>query len=142
MVENGLELLRTKPEDHELHRSRVMFCLRDNGVEVAPKGTTNSHLEWFEEEGWVSEENRDEFLNQNIRGFYFPPEDTLYCYQGNFTFDEELIDKVRKRLEELKEALSLNEETRICFGPKDRIISGREFPQFFAGTLSEFQNVN
>jgi len=138
MVENELGLLRSKPEDHELHRSRIMFCIKNDKVEVASSGTVNSHLEWFEEEGWFAGESAEDFLNRNIRGFYFPPTNSLYCYRGvDFSFDEEVIAEVKKRLVELKKALDLKDDSRICFGPKDSPIGEREYPRHSEGRLKD-----
>lgn len=138
MVENKFNLLRTKPEDEELHRSRIMFCIRGDNVEVSPSGTVNSHLEWFEEEGWVAKEDAREFLDQNIRGFYLSSTNSLYCYGGvGFFFDEEVIVEVKEKLGELREALDLKDDTKICFGPKDSVVGGREYPRHYEGSLSE-----
>lgn len=132
-----LSFLKTKEEDKDFHQSRVMFCIKDGEVEVAPKGTSDSHIEWFENEGWVNKKNEQNFLETNTRGFYLPTENSLYCYKGlGFYFDKELIEEIRRKIPELKTKLNLNENTRVYYGPKDKIVNGREYEQFYGGVLS------
>ena len=80
MTEDKLSPLRTKPKDEEFHRSRRMFVIMGQEIKVAPKGMRKSHLEWFKEEGWVTEESAEEFLEKYVRGFYLQDENALYCY--------------------------------------------------------------
>ena len=141
--EDKLYILRTKPWDEEFHRSRIMFCIKDGEVKVGPKGTKNSHLEWFISEGWTTEENAEEFMSKVIRGFYLPKENALYCYRGiGFWFDEGVISEIKKKLPEIKETLNLNDETKINFGPKDNPIDGVTYPQKYEGTIGELLKKN
>jgi len=135
---NNLNFLKSKPEDEQFHRSRIMFCIRDGKVEVAPKNISDSHIEWFEKEGWIMEENAEEFLNCNIRGFYLPGQNKLYSYRGvGFSFDDKVLPEILNKVIELKKAFSLNDSTEIHLGPKDSPIGGKEYPRIYAGTLKE-----
>jgi len=136
--EDKFKILTTKPRDEQFHRSRIMFCIKDGKIEVEPQGTKNSHLEWFREEGWVTEENTESFLNKTIRGFYQAAENTFYCYKGvGFWYDDEMVKEVIERLSELKQALNFQDDTKICFGPKDSPVDGIEYPRHCGGTLKE-----
>jgi len=67
---DNLNFLKSKPEDKDFHSSRIMFCIKDGRVKVAPPNVTDSHIEWFKKEGWTTEKNTEDFLKQNVRGFY------------------------------------------------------------------------
>ncbi|MDD5145878.1 MAG: hypothetical protein PHF44_03495 [Candidatus Pacebacteria bacterium] len=79
---SNLIFLNSKPEDNSFHRARIMFCMRNGRIEVGPKNTSESHIEWFEREGWLNDDNAEQFLTANIRGFYLPNENKLYCYRS------------------------------------------------------------
>src|SRR5213593_3108284 len=66
-----MDILRTQSADLDFHRSRRMFCIKDGKTKIAPEGTTMSHLEWFEAEGWITKGNVDEFMDATIRGYFF-----------------------------------------------------------------------
>lgn len=145
-------LRRGSTKDRKFHRSRLMFCIRNGKIEVGPTNTPDSHIEWFEKEGWIPKtwmpgelepreletEEVEEFLNNNVRGCYVPSENTLYCYKGaGVWFEKKDIDLIKDRLLDLKKALDLKGDTKINFGPKDKIIYGIEHPRHYEGTLEE-----
>jgi len=137
-VRDKLFTLRTKPKDEEFHRARRMFVIIGKEIKIGPKGTRDSHLEWFKKEGWLTEETAEGFLEAYARGFYLQSENSLYCYIGlGFWFSEKVINEIIRRLPEIKKALDLNDDTKIYFGPKDNPIDGVEYPQYFVGTLKE-----
>lgn len=136
--EHSLDFLKSRPEDDSFHRSRIMFCLIDGRLEVGPKNTPESHIEWFRREGWLTDENAKEFLKKNIRGFYLPKENKLYCYRSvGFDFDERVLPELLEKIEDFKSAFGLNGETEIHLGPKDSLIYGREYPKVYAGRIRE-----
>ena len=135
---DNLNFLKSKPEDKGFHSSRIMFCIKEGKIEVAPRNITDSHIEWFEKEGWITEENAEDFLNQNIRGFYLPDQNKLYCYRGvGFSFDDKVLPEVLNKIVEFKKAFNLNDNTEIHLGPKDSPIGGTEYQRVFTGTLRE-----
>ena len=135
---DNLNFLKSKPKDKKFHSSRVMFCIRDGKVEIAPSNITDSHIEWFEKGGWITEENAEDFLKKNIRGFYLPDQNKLYCYRGvGFSFDGKVLSEVLNKIIELKKAFDLNDNTEINLGPKDSPVGGVEYQRVFAGTLKE-----
>lgn len=128
----------TAVEYAQFHRSRIMFCLKDGKVKAGSSGSALSHIEWFESEGWVTEENAEAFLEKNIRGFYLPDRNELYCYKGaGFYFDGGVLAKLMENIGKLKEILGLDENTKFYLGPKDAVIGGIRYEQCFAGTLKD-----
>ncbi len=135
---DNLDFLKSKPEDKELHNSRIMFCIKDGKVEIASPNRADSHIEWFKKEGWITDKNAEDFLRQTIRGFYLPGQNKLYCYRGiGFSFDEKVLPEVLNKIVELKKSFNLNDDTEINLGPKDSPIGGREYQRVMAGTLRE-----
>jgi len=135
---DNLDFLKSKPEDKEFHSSRIMFCIRDGKVEVAPPNIIDSHIEWFEREGWITEKNAEDFLRQNIRGFYLPDQNRLYCYRSiGFSFDDKVLPEILDKITEFKKVFNLNDNTEIHLGPKDSPVSGIEYQRVFVGTLKE-----
>ncbi len=132
-------LTTTSPEDAAFHASRVMFCIKDNNIVVAPKGTELSHLEWFEHEGWINNAHPFDFLEKTIRGFYAPETNTLYVYSGvGFYFTTDTIEHMKGFGDELQQKIGCNRDTTICFGPKDRVIKGQAYEQRCVGSLKDF----
>ena len=139
--EDNLGFLRKKTKTKDFHISRRMFCIRDGRVEVAPLNVKDSHIEWFEKEGWVDKENVHDFLRKNIRGFYLPNENKIYCYKGvGFYFDNKVLSKFLDNIVKLKKALNLNNDTEVHLGPKDNFVDGKEYQSVFAGTLKGLMN--
>ena len=135
---DNLNFLKSKPEDKDFHSSRIMFCIKGGRVEVAPPNITDSHIEWFEKEGWITEENAEDFLKQNIRGFYLAEQNKLYCYRSvGFSFDDKVLPEVLNKIVELKKVFNLNDNTEIHLGPKDSPVGGIEYQRVFVGTLRE-----
>jgi hypothetical protein len=127
--------LRTRPEDVAFHRARRMFCLKDGDVRVAPEGTAMSHLEWFEAEGWISE-NAEPFMATTIRGAYVPTRRTLFVYRGlGFFYDDQLIEEVTRSAGELMAALGLEPDVDVHAGPVDAVVRGVRYAQRRVGTL-------
>jgi len=130
--------LRTRPEDIGFHSKRVMFWIVDGRIEVAPLGTTMSHLEMAEANGWVDGDSTTEFFERNMRGFYLRGENRVHFYRGvGFGFDEEVVTRATEILPEIKDTLGLNGDTRVFFGPKDSLIGGVEYQIQFAGTVQQ-----
>src|SRR5687767_2638198 len=99
--------LRTQPGDVDFHRVRRMFCIRSGTVTVAPERTTMSHLEWFEAEGWITEDKAQEFMDSTIRGIFLPARHALFFYKGlGFFFDGTVAMEARRWAEEIMSALA------------------------------------
>lgn len=127
--------LRTRPEDVEFHRARRMFCLKKGEIKVAPEGTAMSHLEWFEAEGWITEDAQ-QFMTMTVRGAFIPTRRALFLYRGlGFFYDDELIEEARRRAGDLMAALSLDADVAVHVGPVDAVVRGMRYPQRRLGTL-------
>lgn len=89
--------LRTQSGDVEFHRARRMFCIRNEKLTVAPEGTALSHLEWFEAEGWVTQDSAREFMDSTIRGVFLPARHALFFYKGVGFFSDAAVETVARR---------------------------------------------
>ncbi len=131
--------IQTQEEDFCFHRSRVVFVMINGDVRVAPQATTEGHLEWFDREGWTTDENRGRFFQEHVRGSYIPETNTVYFYSGfDFHFDDRLHETVLAHRAQLESSLPLNKETRVCFGPRDGLIRGKAYPRKEMGTWDDF----
>ena len=54
----------------KFHKSRRMFCIKNNKLYTAKAKLSYSHAVWFEKEGWISASN-DRFMKENVRGVVF-----------------------------------------------------------------------
>jgi len=54
-----------------------------------------------------------------------------------FINNNEMIKEIIGKLPQLKKALNLNDDTKICFGPKDSPLEGIEYPRHCSRTLKE-----
>jgi len=120
-----------------------MFCLIDGKVMVGPSNTTESHLEWFKRMGWLTDETAEDFLRKNMRGFYLPHENKLYCYRDvGFGFDQGVLPEVIAKLEEFVSTFNLSGETEIYLGPKDSPIKGTEYSRVYVGKLKSLRKIS
>jgi hypothetical protein len=135
---DDMNFIKGTVEDDIFHRSRRMFCIKDGEVKAGPENSPLSHLEWFEQEGWVNGNGVQEFLEKNIRGFYMSQENKIYFYKGmGWNFDDQLLSEVIRKAAEAEEALGLNDDTEIYLGPKDDIIAGIEQTKKYVGKLKD-----
>jgi thymidylate synthase ThyX len=136
-MNEDLNKLKSTSEDYSFHASRVMFCVLNGEVKIGPKNTSESHIEWFKREGWLTDETAEDFLKKNIRGFYLPAEDKLYVYRGvGFQFDQQTLPELMEKMEDFKKAFGLTGKTKICLGPKDSPVKDVEYPRICAGTVN------
>jgi hypothetical protein len=131
-----MDELRTQSEDVDFHCARRMFCITNGQVTLAPEGIAMSHLEWFEAEGWVTEDNAREFMDSTIRGIFLPARHALFFYKGmGFFFDAEVVKEASRWAEELMSALALDQDVEVYVGPPDAIIHGAQYTQERLGTI-------
>jgi hypothetical protein len=130
--------IRSHEGHEEFHVVRRMYVIRDGSVCVAPRGSTLSHIEWFEKEGWVAGSNTQEFMEGHTRGFYLPSENIFHSYRGmGFFFDDAVIEEVKLSLPQLREALGLQDDTKVIFGPRDASFRASEYEKRYLGTVGE-----
>jgi hypothetical protein len=131
-----MDELRTQSGDVDFHRARRMFCIRNGKITIAPDGTTMSHLEWFEAEGWITDHNAREFMDSTIRGIFLPARRALFFYKGmGFFFDAAVVIEARHRAEEIMSALALDRDVAVYVGPPDVVIHGTSYRQERLGTI-------
>lgn len=138
-IESIEQFLKTSREDVGFHGSRNMFWIIGGDIEIAPLGTTMSHLEMAEEKGWICDSGGIvDFFSNNVRGFYLKGDggDRIHFYKGvDFSFDEGMMSVVLKILPKMKDLLDLNGETGVYFGPKDSVIKGVNYDIRFIGKI-------
>jgi len=128
--------LRTQSTDVDFHRARRMFCIRNGRLTFAPEGTTMSHLEWFEAEGWVAKDNARDFMDATVRGVYFPAKHAVFFYRGaGFFFDAAVETEARRWAGEIMSALALDPHVEIRLGPPDAAVHGARYEQKRLGTI-------
>ena len=131
-----MDELRTQSGDVDFHRARRMFCIRNSKVVVAPEGTAMSHLEWFEAEGWITEDNSRAFMDSTIRGVFLPARHALFFYKGaGFFFDAAVVKEASRWAEAIMSALALDQHVEVYVGPPDAVIHGTQYRQKRLGTI-------
>ena len=131
-----MDELRTHAGDVDFHRARRMFCIRDGNLQVAPEGTAMSHIEWFEAEGWVTEDDAREFMESTVRGIFLPAKHALFFYKGlGFFFDAAVEQEAGRRAGEIMAALKLENDVEVYVGPPDAIVHGTQYRQARLGTI-------
>ena len=96
------------------HKQRIMFVIKDDFLQLAPSGSTESHAEWFESLGWMNPEN-DSLMEKVTRGYV----DTsgIYAYAGyDFRIAEFVENDLLKHLPELVRHLHLSVDTKVYLG--------------------------
>lgn len=110
------------------HKSRRMFCIKDDKLIIAKPNLPYSHAIWFELEGWMDDAD-DSFMSDTTRGFVSQSGD-IYFYKGyKFIIDEKSEKDIFEHLIELKILLNLEPISKI-FGGKN--------PLKFFGMLKDF----
>ena len=95
-----------------------------------------SHLEWFEAEGWITEDNAREFMDSTIRGIFLPARHALFFYQGvGFFYDAAVVAEAKRRAGEIMSALALDQHVEVHVGPPDAVIHGTRYRQERLGTI-------
>jgi hypothetical protein len=127
--------------DRHIQALRRIFCIRSGKVHTPSSNVPQSHSSWFKEEGWMNEHNADTFFETTERGYYLPENNILYTYIGkDFSFTEKTISNLKLVLSDLQEVFEVNQDTKICFGPKDMFFNDREHKQLCIGTLGDIQD--
>lgn len=123
------------PDVMDFHKRRVMFCIRDGKVFLAPKNVTYTHAVWFHKMGWIKPGD-DALMETMVRGFFVDNE--IYFYTG---YDFRLTDDCEKILfshvRELASKTGLPLTARV-FGGMVRTKPGEKFkPIKEYGTLKD-----
>ena len=116
----------TKDEARDFHKQRRAFIILNDELEILPLGSNMSHFEYCESKG-IDKET----FNKITRGYYL--NGRLVFYKDNFIYDDALIVESIRHLEEIVEALQIN-DFNIYFGviPEDNFA-----PDFFFGKYED-----
>jgi hypothetical protein len=103
-----------KEDVRSFHSQRIMFVIRDGVLHIAPKGSLDSHAEWFERLGWITPDS-DALMNKITRGYVDPS--GVYAYTGfDFRIEEFVEEDLLKHLGELTQRLNLASDTKVYLG--------------------------
>jgi hypothetical protein len=95
-----------------------------------------AHLEWFEAEGWITNDNVEGFMDSTVRGVFLPARHALFFYKGmGFYFDAVVIHEASRWAEELMSFLALDRHVEVHVGPPDAVIHGIQQRQKRLGTI-------
>ena len=115
---NGIQKRYGFKEDkktEEFHKNRRMFCIRNNELIIAKPNLPYSHAEWFEKEGWITEDD-ESFMNEGVRG-YVDNKGNIYFYTGyDFRINKEIEDIFLKNLSNLLHQLNMETVGRVYGG--------------------------
>lgn len=119
----------------DLHKKRRMFAIVNNELKIAPENSTLSHAEWFENEGWISQ-NDDSNMQTIIRGFV--DREGIYFYVGyDFSVNEEITQTFFKFLSDLKLKLNLSDDLNVYGGMIKQSKPGKFPPKVKYGKLTD-----
>lgn len=97
------------------HRSRRMFCIKDNKLYIAEPNLPYSHAFWFEKMGWMDEKN-DKLMDSITRG-YVDEKGDVYFYKGyDFRVDEKSEQEMHQYIGELMKRLNLKNTVKLFGG--------------------------
>lgn len=101
-------------EAEDFHKQRIMFAIYEDKLYIAPKNSKLTHPEWFEELGWMDEEN-DDIMETLTRGFVDPR--GVFFYSGyDFLITEENEKEIMEFLSEIKKQFNLTEDVHLYGG--------------------------
>ena len=112
-------------EDEEIkdfHRSRRMFCIKDNQLFIAKSNVDYSHAVWFDKEGW-----NEDLMNDSVRGIIDKEGNISFYFGYDFNVDEKSEKIFFKHLPELVNQLNIKLTAKI-FGGKVKQKTSGEWP--------------
>ena len=122
----------------DFHKSRRMFCIKDNKLYIADLNMSDSHAVWFEKEGWIKTDEDDNFMNNTVRGFVDSDGD-IYFYVGyDFRISRQAEKIFFAHLKELVRKLKIKPGGRIGGGLVKQAPGTKWPPQKFYGLIKEF----
>ena len=119
------ELYRSKPEDADFHKKRIMFLIMFDGI--IKDDSNRSHSEWFVAEEISTPEDLPKFMKTHIRGCIYKYK--VYFYKGKFTYDKNLIKYVKDNRKRIKQSLGQKDfiDLHMFAGPPDTVIHGKRY---------------
>ena len=104
------------PNNVKAHLERRMFCIYNDKLQIAEPNLPYSHAEWFFKENWITRENDEQFMKENIRGIVDKKRD-IYFYIGyDFQITSETERTFFPHLGSLVKGLNLNINSQIFGG--------------------------
>ncbi len=117
------------------HKSRRMFCIKDNKLYIAAANLNYTHAVWFEKEGWITQEN-DSLVSEITRGFVDSLGNVHFYVGFDMRITKKAFQETIKHLPELIETLNLNKE-KIVYGGRGKNKDGKFEPTKSYGKIRE-----
>lgn len=112
------------------HRSRRMFCIKDDQLFIAKRNVNYSHAAWFEKEGW--DEN---LMNDSVRGIV-DKDGNIHFYWGyDFNVDKKSEKIFFNHLHELVKELNIKPTAKIFGGKVKQNTPGEWLPKKGYGSV-------
>ena len=128
-----------KDSDTEsFHRARRMFVIVEKQLLIADSDIPDTHAEWFEKEGWLSQEN-DSFMETHVRGFI--DSEGIYAYIGYDYRSSRKVEKILTSyvlLQQFVVKLDAERNTSIYAGMRKQERGGKYEPRKFLGSVIDF----
>ncbi|MCX6790887.1 MAG: hypothetical protein NTV62_01690 [Candidatus Gribaldobacteria bacterium] len=124
-------------EVKNFHGSRRMFCVKDNVLYIAKPNLSDSHAAWFEKEGWIQNDNDEEFLRDNVRGFIDSDGDVYFYVGYDFCINKKAEEVFFAHLKELAQKMKINPDAKINGGLLKQKPGSKWPPQKFYGRLED-----
>lgn len=99
----------------EFHRSRRMFCVKDNKLYIAQANLPYSHAVWFEKEGWITPDD-DSLMGKLTRGFIDASGNIHFFVGYDFRITNEAFKDIKNHLYELVCELNLDKNMQLYGG--------------------------
>jgi hypothetical protein len=119
----------------EFHKSRRMFCIKDNKLYIARTNLPYSHAIWFEKEGWTTPDD-DSAMSKLTRGFIDTSGNIHFFVGYNFSITDDAFEDMKNHLRELVHLLNLDKNGQI-YGGRIRNEIGGFVPLKSYGKISD-----
>lgn len=114
----------------QYHRTRRMFFLINGKLVIPEVGSSKSHKEWLESNGYLPDEAQ-KIIDTELRGALNPDGNIRFYVGENWEINENIEEKFFKILPELVKIFNLGPETKIEGGAvqqeEGKIWPGRKY---------------
>jgi hypothetical protein len=133
--EKKYNIIKTE-ETNKYHLNRQMFCIIDDKLYITDSNLPYSHAVWFKKQGWISQDNSEEFMNKIVRGNVY--NEDIYFYSGyDFIINKKIEAIFFPCLKQLVNQLGLNSNAKV-YGGFERINPNEKMvPIKFFGSVKE-----
>ncbi|MCK5040573.1 MAG: GIY-YIG nuclease family protein [Candidatus Aenigmarchaeota archaeon] len=106
--------LKENEKTKQLHKSRRMFCIKDNNLFIAKPNVAYSHAVWFEKEGWIKEDST--IMDKITRGMLGSEGNLYFCVGYDFKITKKAEKEFFNHILELTKKLNVSRDAKIYGG--------------------------